>query len=181
MVSGRRKDEWTGDFQPVEEGLMCTVTAILRALVWLSSVASTLLGGAAVAAQASRETTTGGVEIHYSVMSADAVRAYPAGSSERSMHGGVPRGPDKRHVMVAVLDAKTKQPINDAIVKARVAELAQAGEEKKLEAMIVAGSVTYGNYFTMKGRGPYRVSVAISRPQFAGAIKASFDYSGWDK
>lgn len=123
----------------------------------------------------------GGMEIYYSIMPTEMIRGYPEKSAERIMHGGIPRGAGQRHVMIALFDAKTKQRINDAEVKAMVGELAMAGEQKKLETMVMAGTVTYGNYFRMNGRGPYRVTVKINRPGVAGAVAASFDYTAWGK
>ena len=136
---------------------------------------------ASAASTSSQEVTTIDMEIHYSVTSADVLRAYPEGTVERTMHGGVPRSSSQRHVMVAVLDRTTKRPITDAVVTARVAELAQTGEEKKLEPMVIAGAPTYGNYFTMKGRGPFHIDVTIARPKHADKAHASFDYTAWDK
>jgi hypothetical protein len=136
---------------------------------------------ASAASPGSQEVATTDMEIHYSVTSTEALRAYPAGSVERTMHGGVPRSSSQRHVMVAVLDRTTKKPITDAIVTARVAELAQAGEEKKLEPMVIAGAPTYGNYFTMKGHGPFHIAVTVVRPKHADKVHASFDYTAWDR
>jgi hypothetical protein len=140
-----------------------------------------LMSHPAAAATASQEVSTTHMEIHYSVTSVDALRAYPAGSVEQTMHGGIPRSSSQRHVMIAVLDRTTKQPITDAVVTARVGELAQAGEEKKLEPMVIAGAPTYGNYFTMKGRGPFRIAVTITRPKNAEKVHANFDYTAWDR
>jgi hypothetical protein len=108
---------------------------------------------------------------------AEAIAAYPTGSPERLMHGGPPRGAGQSHVMVALYDAKTKQRIDDAQVKARVAELAMTGQERKLETMAMAGTVTYGNYFKLTGHGPYRITVSISRPGSTAVTQTTFDYA----
>jgi hypothetical protein len=123
------------------------------------------------------QTTAGGMQIHYSVMPAAAIAAYPEKSPERLMHGGPPRGPGQNHVMVALYDAHTSQRIEDADVRARVAELAMTGQERKLETMSMGGNVTYGNYFKLTGKGPYRITVSIHRRGMPGVTQASFDYA----
>jgi hypothetical protein len=45
-----------------------------------------------------------------------------------------------------------------------------------LEKMTVAGTVTYGNFFTLAGYGTYRIRVAIERPGAAKPAVAEFGY-----
>lgn len=153
---------------------MRTATALLAVVcaVWSFPVHAANLG---------QQTSADGLDIHYSVVSAEELRGYPAHSAERLMHGGVPRASGQRHLMIAVFDSKTRKRIGNASISARVAELAQAGREKALEPMPVAGEVTYGNYFAMSASGPYRVTVMIRRPGIAHVTQASFDYTVWKK
>jgi hypothetical protein len=115
------------------------------------------------------------MDVYYSVGPADSIRAYPVSSVERRMHGGVPAGHNHRHLMISVFDAKTKDRIDDATVTARVAELAMAGETRRLQPMTLAGTVTYGNYFRMIGRGPFLIDVRIQRP-LKPPVQTSFEY-----
>ena len=141
-----------------------------------AAIAVALAAPLAQADHVEMHTHAGGMDVYYSVGPTDSIRAYPVSSVERRMHGGVPRGDKHRHVMIAVFDAKTKDRIDDAKVTARVAELALAGESKRLEPMTLAGTVTYGNYFRMIGRGPFRIDVRIERPRMA-PVQTSFQYS----
>jgi hypothetical protein len=52
-----------------------------------------------------------------------------------------------------------------------------ARESKTLEPMKIADTITFGNYFKMKGNGSFRVDVAIRIPGRPGEIKARFAYT----
>jgi len=57
-----------------------------------------------------------------------------------------------------------------------VAKIGLAGGRKKLEAMKIDNTVTYGDYFAMSAQGAYRITVEI---RSAGAVKpalAEFAY-----
>ena len=148
--------------------MMCTGFVVL---------ALGLAAHGSVEAAQSGQTVKGGMEVHYSIVPAEAIAAYPDKSPERLMHGGPPRGAGQNHVMVALYDAKTHQRIDDADVSATVGELAMAGQAKRLESMVMAGNVTYGNYFRLTGHGPYRVVLRIRRAGVPGATVTSFDYA----
>ncbi|MGZ5091294.1 MAG: hypothetical protein ACXWCY_34155 [Burkholderiales bacterium] len=150
-------------------------TATAFALICAAALSASAT--AVLAAQHGQQTIANGMEMHYSIVSADSIRAYPDASAERVMHGGPPRGESQRHLMLALFDAKTKQRIEGATVRARVGELAMTGEEKKLEPMTMGGALTYGNYFKLTGHGPYRIVFSISRPNTTGTTEASFDYA----
>ena len=117
-----------------------------------------------------------GLEVYLGIVPAAIILGYQSGHPERSMHGGVPRGSNQYHVMVAVFEAATGERITGAAVKARVEDRAHAGEEKALEVMTVAGAATYGNYFTLAGKVPYRISVRIQRPGASATSVARFEY-----
>lgn len=78
--------------------------------------------------------------------------------------------------MVALFDAKIMQRIDDAEIKAKVSGSFFGGEEKKLESMNIADTITYGNYFQMSGHGPFRISLQIRRPNAARVVEAQFEH-----
>jgi hypothetical protein len=78
--------------------------------------------------------------------------------------------------VVAVFDAASGAHIEDAVVEARVAEPGFAGITRRLEPMLIADTVTYGNYFKLSGEGPYRIDLSITRPRSATAVKVEFTY-----
>lgn len=88
----------------------------------------------------------------------------------------MPSGKKYSHVVVAVFDTKTGKRVADAEVVARVAEIGLTGEKKKFEAMKIADTVTYGNYFRMTAKGPYRISVEIRPAGATRPLLVEFEY-----
>jgi hypothetical protein len=70
----------------------------------------------------------------------------------------------------------TGKHITEATIKARIAEPGLAGQEKELQPMKINDSVTFGNYFTMSGSGPHRITVSITRPGSGRAVQARFEH-----
>lgn len=130
----------------------------------------------AAAADAGDRKVVGGVLIYMGILPAEMIRGHPAEHPETSMHGGKPKASNQYHVMVALFDAKTLERISDARVSARVAEVGLAGDEKPMEAMNIADTITYGNYFRMAGHGPFRISLIIRIPGEPHEIKADFEH-----
>jgi hypothetical protein len=116
------------------------------------------------------------VLIYLGVIPAAMIRGHPAGHPESLMHGGVPAGADEYHVLIALFNAKTYERISNAKVTARVSEIGLSGVEKKLEPMEIAGTTTFGNYFEMKGMGPFRIEVSVDIPGAPEEINAVFEH-----
>lgn len=127
-------------------------------------------------ADSSRSKVVDGVTIYLGIVPAEIMRGHPKEHPEGTMHGGVSRGGEQYHVMVALFDAKTGQRIDDAEIKAKVSASFFGGEEKKLESMNIADTITYGNYFQMSGHGPFRISLQIRRPNAARVVEAQFEH-----
>lgn len=120
--------------------------------------------------------TVDGYAIYLGVIPAAIAQGHPPEHPERKMHGGVPRGRNHHHVMVAVFDAATGARIEDAVVTAAVGEPGLAPVRKRLEPMQIAGAMSYGNYFALSPPGPYRIEVHMVRPGAAGPIVTTFTY-----
>ena len=118
--------------------------------------------------------TKGGLAVYLGVLPAAMIQGHPRGHPEEAMHGGVPSGRHAYHVMAAVFDAATGERVEDAVVEARVAEPGLAGVTRRLEPMLIADTVTYGNYFQLSGDGPYRIDLSITRPGLARPITVEF-------
>jgi hypothetical protein len=129
-------------------------------------LALSLLIGSAVRARADETgyRVVDNVLVYLGVIPAAMIRGHPAGHPESLMHGGVPAGADEYHVLIALFNAKTYERISNAKVTARVSEVGLSGVEKELELMQIAGTTTFGNYFEMKGVGPFRIEVSIDIP-----------------
>ena len=133
----------------------------------MPAVAALVLSGA-VGAQNGLDRVAGAYEIYLGITPAVVIaRNYAPGSSERTMHGGVPSNPNDQHLMIALFNRNTGQRVGNATVTAKVWS-ADGGsvpvQRKSLQSMSIAGSVTYGNYFFMPSSGRYDVRLSISVP-----------------
>lgn len=143
--------------------------------VVMGGIVALFLTGA-FAADVATHKVVNGVAIYLGVLPSEMILGHPHSHTEAEMHGGVPAGEHRYHVTVVLFDAATGKRITGAQVKARVSELGLSATEKKLEPMLIAGTISYGNYFTMSGTGIYRIQVQIRRPGVAQAIEAEFEY-----
>jgi cytochrome c5 len=108
---------------------------------------------------------------------AETIRSqYPKGTSEASMHGGIPSGKGHYHVNVSLFDSKTRAAITDAQVEASAKEPVSGGQTKALELVTFNNTKSYGNYFRMTGSNPYTITVRVLRPGAPRAVEASFDF-----
>ena len=119
--------------------------------------------------------TAGGLAVYLGVLPAAMVRGHQTHPEER-MHGGVPSGPHVYHVVAAVFDASTGERIANAKVEARVTPRRLLSEARALEPMEIAGTVTYGNYFTMGGSDPYRIELSITPASGRPTVDVEFTY-----
>jgi len=117
--------------------------------------------------------SVGGFDIYLGLVSADAVRRLPKDAPERTMHGGVPRGSNYEHVNVTIFDRATMIPVPGARVETTVEEVGLTSESKRMDPMPAAGS--YGNYFKMGAKTPYRITVRITTPQSSRPVEATFE------
>lgn len=140
-------------------------------------VATVLLSVAvtALAVDTTYHRVVGGVAIYFGILPAELVRGHPPGHPESGMHGGVPVG--ENHLTVALFEDKTGVRITRAKVSATITGPDSFKVTKKLEPMIIAGSATYGNYFSMPGPGPYRIVLHIQAPGAREGIEAVFAWA----
>jgi hypothetical protein len=142
--------------------------------------------GDALAAEDGSYKMAGGLAVYLGVLPAAMVQGHPTDHAQEAMHGGVPRGRHAVHLMAAVFDAANGARIEDAAVEASVTPVADAaahiaGVTRRLESMAIAGTVTYGNYFTMRGDGPYRIVLTISQAEAAKSLILEFSYDHWTR
>ena len=117
-----------------------------------------------------------GPAIYLGVVPAELIRGHPGEHPEARMHGSPQGGARSYHVMAAVFDQRTGARLEEASVKARVAELGFAGTEKALESMRIADTVTFGNFFDLRSNTLYRIQVEILRRGAATPVRAEFTY-----
>lgn len=129
-----------------------------------------LLAAACAADNDDSYKTADGLAVYLGVLPAALVRGH------EGMHGDVSSGRHAYHVVAAVFDASTGARVEDAKVEARVTPRRLASETRALEPMEIAGTVTYGNYFTMGGSDPYRIELSISPSGGGQPVKVEFTY-----
>ena len=119
-----------------------------------------------------------GTKIYLGIISAAALREqHPKpGSTEASMHGGIPSGNDYYHLSVSLFDSKTGARITDAKVKATVSDPLMGGDTKPLHPTAIGSAVSYGNYFRIADANPHTVTVHVVRPGSPQTITAKFDF-----
>ena len=160
----------------------CLGTPARQATAWRAAVAGFALGallGAAPAAAYAAENfrSIRGFAIYLGVLPAQLVQGHATDHPESKMHGGRPRRQSQQHIVVAVFDALTGARIEDAVVTAKVAESGRAVAQKRLEPMLIAGAMSYGNYFAMPANGTYRIDVRVVRPATGKTVDATFTYT----
>ena len=142
-----------------------------RAVLWVLGLIAV---GAAAAAETGSRQVVDGVAVYFGLMPGELVRGHPRQHPESGMHGGVPVG--ESHLLVALFDDKTGKRIDGAKVTATVMGPERLNLRKALEPMTVAGAITYGNYFSLTGPGPYRIAVRVRLPD-AREITATFTWA----
>jgi hypothetical protein len=130
---------------------------------------------AAGAAETSRHQRVGDVDIYYGILPAQVAGRHDPTHEERAMHGGVPPARDEYHLIVALYH-KDGTRITDAQVSATVAELGMTGTRKKLDLMHIQDAPSFGNYFALRGTGPYRITLDVRVGGAARPIEANFEY-----
>lgn len=148
-------------------------------LLWKSYALLLAVGlsasGAAVAVETGRHQVVGGIDIYYGILPAQVAGKHPATHEERTMHGGVRVGKDQYHLIVSLYHADG-QRITDAQVSATVGELGMAGARKKLEPMRIEDTMSFGNYFVLRGADLYRIAIEVKLPGAVKPVEALFDY-----
>lgn len=116
-----------------------------------------------VADHVGRSTIAGGVSIHMGLMPVKTLRRFPDRYPKHAQ-GDIPTGKNVYHLMLALFDQRSGKRITDAYVEATVRSLGLSGPTRHLHPMVVAGVITYCNYFKMSPTETYRVLVKIRWP-----------------
>jgi hypothetical protein len=151
--------------------LVACATILCAALAMLGSgiVTSAL-------AQEGLSKSAGGVTVYLGIVPAGIVKGPPPHSTERPMHGRVPRGSHEYHVVAAVFDGASGARVTDAAVTAQVSGVGLSGAAKKLEPMQIASTTTYGAFFTLPGHDLYTVRVSVQRADASRPVRLDFKY-----
>lgn len=118
----------------------------------------------------------GGMEIYLGFMPAEKLRALPAGSPDRTMHGGIPEGPGYFHVNVSLYDEKSGAAITGAHVRMQVEQPGLTSTVTEMEPMASAAG-SYGRYLKPEPGSRYRITVRIDRPAAPPTAVARFEHT----
>lgn len=146
-------------------------------LCWaLLAVAASAWSGAALADGADERKTVGGIEFYIGILPSEMVLGHPKVHTESTMHDGPSGRSGQYHLVLALFKAATGERISDAQVTARVTPLGTAGQEKELQPMAIGEAPSYGNFFNMPGKGPFRIVIDVRRPGVTGKVEATFEH-----
>lgn len=99
-----------------------------------------------------------GVTVYLGVLPSEMIRGHPIGHPKASMHGGPSSSRGEHHVLISLFDAEGTR-LENMEAQARVGEVGLSAVKKRLEPMQIAGTVTYGNFFSMPNPGPYSIEL----------------------
>ncbi len=119
--------------------------------------------------------TVDGLTLYLGVMPSEIVGEHSPSHAEAQMHGGK-RGKGIQHIVVAVYNAKTNERVTHATVRASVRDPGIDVEEKVLEPMRIAGTLTYGNYFVINPGTRYVITIFVQRHGQYQPMNAQFNY-----
>jgi hypothetical protein len=120
--------------------------------------------------------TSGGLTAYIGMMPAEIVKGHPSAHPEQTMHGGAPQGRHEYHLVVAIFEAADGARISDATVTARISGLGLSGPQEKLGPMNIANTVTYGDFFDLRGPDLYTIRLTIQRPGSRQPTVMDFKY-----
>ncbi len=117
-----------------------------------------------------------GYDIAASIASPPAVTGgFGPGRPEHAMHGGDP-APGDRHLLVTIVDSRTRKRIADASIVAYLKNSAGVVEEKPLDSMTIANTPGYGNFFASAALRPLVVQLEIRGLGEPGLTRVVFHF-----
>jgi hypothetical protein len=152
--------------------------AFARVLLWTGLMA-VALSGQALGRDSGLHQKTASFNVYLGVVPAKTLRDQPRLADEhKTMHDGLAREPDSRHLTASVRDIRTDKQVLDATVIAEVRHKRWTHKaiERPLEKMWIGDTVTYGNFFVMSEHGDYEIRLKIYLPQGVKAEIADFTY-----
>lgn len=133
-------------------------TARLFAVFWLAVFPGWIAAAPSTTAFSGNSGVVEGVTVYLGILPSEMIRGHPAAHPEASMHGGPSGRRGEHHVLIALFDAEGTR-LENMEVQVRVGEVGLSAVKKPLEPMQIAGTVTYGNFFSMPKPGPYSIEL----------------------
>ena len=130
----------------------------LLAVFWLAASPGWIAAAPPTTAFSGNSGVVEGVTVYLGVLPSEMIRGHPIGHPEASMHGGPSSSRREHHVLISLFDAGGTR-LDNMEAQARVGEVGLSAVKKPLEPMQIAGTVTYGNFFSMPKPGPYSIEL----------------------
>lgn len=136
---------------------------VSRRCFWAVAVASSAVALALCnpvrAAHAPTHKRIGSYDINIGVVSAVQAQLTPSQMGSEVHRSAA--GRREYHVVASVRDVTSGDLVANATIRAQVGPLGMSTQTKSLDAMVVNGEASYGNYFAIPGREPYTVHLWI--------------------
>lgn len=161
---------------PTLRSLLTTGPRVVRVVGAIVLATVGLLAGPAPAASNEDYKVIDGLAVYLGILPAGMIRDHGETHPESTMHGG-PGSNGDYHVVVAIFETASGERVEDAEVSATVEGLGHIRQEGlTLEPMAIAGTVTYGGFFTPPDDGRYVIAIEIRRPGQAEPVRIDFIY-----
>ena len=120
---------------------------------------------------------SGNVEVFLGIVSAQTIRSLPMDAIERTMHGGVPTGPDYYHLNISLRDRSSQAPIVNADVSVQIEQVGMGDIGRQSAALepIALGGASYGAYVQLKGNTAYVFTVRTRTPRSPSPVEVRFE------
>ena len=129
------------------------------AVVLASSMVALASSNPVRAAHAPTHKSVGSYDLNIGIVPAAQAQLLPSQMGSAAHREAARRG--DYHLVASVRDIKSGQVVADAAIRAQVGPLGMSTQTKSLDAMIVNGEASYGNYFAIPGRESYSVHLWI--------------------
>lgn len=148
-------------------------------IMLLAGALTAVLPGQVLGRDAELQQKTATFNVYLGVVPVKALRDQPRlADQHKTLHDGLAREPDSRHLTASVRDIRTDKQVLDATVIAEVRHKRWTHKaiERPLEKMWIGDTITYGNFFVMSEHGDYEIRLKIYLPQGAHPEVANFTY-----
>lgn len=156
--------------------IISVVLTLLMAATLAVNAHAEQKAGHAQKASAERHQKVGNLDIYYGILPARIVGQHDKAHDESTMHGGALAQANDYHLVVAIFN-KDGQRVSNATVQASVSELGAPESRKILTPMKTGEFTSFGNYFSFRRAGIYRIVIEVKRPDaHEKSLRAIFDY-----
>lgn len=151
---------------------------VMRKSIFLCGAMLMIFMTSAQASHPQQYQVVNGIAIYLTIQPAEMLRGHPKEHPQSDMHPQTRvEGTNQHHIMVSLFNATSGERLQNAIINAKVSGVNYAGPSRRLELMVMGGTRSYGNFFSMPILGAYQVDLQIQQAGKSKVIKAMFQYA----